>query len=472
MKINKIALFLILFLISSSLANKKNKRKSNQQRSSANLENSKKKGKKLKMKSRNEFDPFGLKKLGVKINSGSNNPNPAPVEQAPLVQDNSPVKTTSLNNIVKKDIFSLPDTLKNIATNIRKKIPLKKKKDDKNDDIAEINPQGNFAFSCIDIMMDIDYKLYASCLDSRNNYIKNQIYLDSCIKDEEGILKPGQGFKKTARDCTLSKKWELTCRLVGQSKTGHKNSIELNSFIENRNGQLICNIPRKVVQSNPIFYKYGGNFAHSCRGITVVNDHTIQADCVNIQRKLINSRLDLSNCLENHNGQLAMGYDFQKSSKNCYVNNLGVFSCDTIMKNKNQTRSSIDLNLLVRNHDGFLQCISPHQKKRRSNHYYSTMKGGNFSYSCKNIKLINGILNANCDNGDNRFYPTNLNISDCVTLNKNGKIVPGKGFNASGCAVDTTGLLICRYLNNRNEAYNQIYDLNMSVANKLGKLVC
>ncbi|KAH7286015.1 hypothetical protein KP509_33G055400 [Ceratopteris richardii] len=73
--------------------------------------------------------------------------------------------------------------------------------------------------------------------------------------------------------------------------SGHDrfSALQLNFKIGNVNGNLVCP---------------GANFAASCSNIFLSGGHTLLANCKNSNGALIQTSLDLNNCIQNINGEL------------------------------------------------------------------------------------------------------------------------------------------------------------------------
>ncbi|KAH6557002.1 hypothetical protein KP509_1Z070400 [Ceratopteris richardii] len=66
-------------------------------------------------------------------------------------------------------------------------------------------------------------------------------------------------------------------------------SLDLNDKISNNDGQLVCP---------------GADFAASCSNIGLSGGHTLVANCKDVNGAVIQTSLDLNNCISNNDGYL------------------------------------------------------------------------------------------------------------------------------------------------------------------------
>lgn len=98
---------------------------------------------------------------------------------------------------------------------------------------------------------------------------------------------------------------------------------------------------------------------------------------------------------------------------------------------------------------------------------------GNYSKSCKGIKLAGTKLNAQCKNKKGKYIKTSLNLSSCVG-NNNGKLVAGSGSyhkSSKGCKV-AKNVLNCQSKNKKGKYLKASLALNTFISNINGALKC
>lgn len=437
-------------------------------------------------KGRDVGDPFNLKRFdNVKSTSMKKKKQNAQLQSqsTTIVQNAQNIQKPNSNLVPFSTNLNKPSgSIKNLAPFIQEHArqisqripttPLKKKT--VNDMVPEPMPQGgNFAFSCKNLKLNNDYSMSAECENQQGVLVKSQIDLNRCIGDDKGVLVKGSGFKKTSKNCKMNIYGKLTCRLVGNTQKGHLSDIDLNMYIENQNGNLQCPKERKIIINKPAFYKFGGNFAHSCKNILIHNKHSISADCKTYAGFFKKSVLSLVDCLENKKGLLEIGRDYQKSTKGCQIDQLGIYTCDGQIDAMKWKRSSIDLNLLVTNLDGNLKCISTENKPNPGlglPRFFP--RGGNFLQNCNNLSLKGRNLLAKCDEGKGKFVHAEIDLYNCLKINQRGEIVPGKGFRNNDCKVSYAGKLKCRTNDEHMKPTKGRWDLNINIYNKNGRLVC
>ena len=169
-----------------------------------------------------------------------------------------------------------------------------------------------------------------------------------------------------------------------------------------------------------------------------------------------------------------MGRDFQKSTKNCFLSTTGIFSCDSEITFEKSKVSTLDLNLIIKNQNGVLKCLLPEYPVKVEPQIVSINKlAGNFSFSCKELKLKSTILSANCENKKNKFVPASLDLKGCVSTTEDGALIPGsKGFTGKDCGVTELGKMMCKNTNKMGKEIYAKYDLNLNIMNNDGKLKC
>ena len=84
----------------------------------------------------------------------------------------------------------------------------------------------------------------------------------------------------------------LSANCTTMSSTVSMSMLDLNEKIANSNGQLMCNMG-------------GGGFAMSCSDLSLVSGHTLMANCMTTAGGLMETMVDLDNCISNSNGNLA-----------------------------------------------------------------------------------------------------------------------------------------------------------------------
>jgi hypothetical protein len=84
----------------------------------------------------------------------------------------------------------------------------------------------------------------------------------------------------------------LSASCATDSGDSNPTTINLNDNIANSNGQLLCN-------------QGGGDYSASCSNEGLSGGHTLTANCKNTAGDLIQTSVDLDNCISNNNGVLS-----------------------------------------------------------------------------------------------------------------------------------------------------------------------
>ena len=97
------------------------------------------------------------------------------------------------------------------------------------------------------------------------------------------------------------------------------------------------------------------NFKASCSKIEFVAPKTLTSNCKNHQQVEAPTKIDLDSCFMNNNGKLAKGGAFSKTCSNCTFSGT-TLTCKCLDTNKKTQLTTIDVNTVVNNNGGKLEC--------------------------------------------------------------------------------------------------------------------
>ena len=96
--------------------------------------------------------------------------------------------------------------------------------------------------------------------------------------------------------------------------------------------------------------------------------------------------------------------------------------------------------------------------------------GGNYSKSCKAMKLNGSTLSAECKNRNGVYMNTSVNLGTCVT-NSNGSLARGGGYQNSSrrCVIHRGNTLSCQSKNIQGSWKQASINLDTIIGNNNGK---
>ncbi|KAH7422516.1 hypothetical protein KP509_12G011300 [Ceratopteris richardii] len=118
---------------------------------------------------------------------------------------------------------------------------------------------------------------------------KAELIILSClVLTTSAFLVHACNYAASCADETLSgTTLTASCANIGGNPV--LSSVNLDAKVSNNDGQLICP---------------GADFSASCSNIGLSGGHTLVANCKNVNGALVQTSLDLNNCISNNDGTL------------------------------------------------------------------------------------------------------------------------------------------------------------------------